>query len=123
MQDGIVFKSERVVIPDALRSDMIHRVHSAHLGVEGCLRRARDCLRWSGMNAQIKRLIEKCDQCRALEMKQQRESLCPHELPDRPSSKVGTDLFVLNNSDYLITWIIFLISGRSITYQTQSLQQ
>ncbi len=41
VQDGIVFKGERVVIPDALRSDMIHRVHSAHLGVEGCLRRAR----------------------------------------------------------------------------------
>lgn len=67
-----------------------------------CLRRARNCLYWPGMNAQIKRFIEKCDQCRSLEMKQ-RESLCPHELPDRPWSKVGTDLFVFNNRDYLIT--------------------
>ncbi len=35
-------------------------------------------------------------------MKQQRESLCPHELPDRPWSKVGTDLFVFSNREYLI---------------------
>ncbi len=55
------------------------------------------------MNAQIKRFIKKCDQCRALEMKQQRESFCPHELPVRPWSKVGTDLFVFNNREYLIT--------------------
>ncbi len=36
-------------------------------------------------------------------MKQQRESLCPQELPDRPWSKVGTDFFVFNNREYLIT--------------------
>ncbi len=98
VQDGFVFRGERVVIPDALRGDMIHRVHSAHLGVDGCLRRARACLYWPGMNAQIKRFIEKCDQSRSL-----RESLCPHELPDQTWSKVGTDLFVFNNRDYLIT--------------------
>ncbi len=34
VHDGVVIKGERVVIPDALRSDMIHRVHSAHLGIE-----------------------------------------------------------------------------------------
>lgn len=44
VQDGIVFKGERAVIPNVLRSDMIHRVHSAHLGIEGCLSRARVCL-------------------------------------------------------------------------------
>ncbi|XP_051782584.1 uncharacterized protein K02A2.6-like [Erpetoichthys calabaricus] len=103
IQDGIVFKGERVVIPDALRSDTIQRVHSAHLGIEGCLRRARECLYWPGMNAQIKGYIEKCDLCRTLGVKQQKESLYPHELPERPWSKVGTDLFVFNNRDYLIT--------------------
>lgn len=40
----IVFKGESAVIPDSLRSDMLHRDHSAHIGIKRCLRRARESL-------------------------------------------------------------------------------
>lgn len=40
-QDGLVFRGERVVIPESLQGDIIRRIHSSHLGTEGCLRRAR----------------------------------------------------------------------------------
>ena len=43
-QDGIVFRGERVVIPEVLRRDITSQLHSSHLGVEGCLRRGRECL-------------------------------------------------------------------------------
>ena len=42
VQDGIIFKGERVVVPTSLRSDMKRVIHTAHLGVSGCLRRARE---------------------------------------------------------------------------------
>lgn len=102
-QDGIVFRGDRAVIPDALRVDMTHRIHSSHLGVEGCLRRARECLYWLGMNEEIKTFISKCDICRSVDPKQQKETLHPHDMASRPWAKVGTDLFSFHNKDYLVT--------------------
>ena len=40
-QNGLLFKSGRIVVPQTLREDMTKRLHSSYLGVEGCLRRAR----------------------------------------------------------------------------------
>lgn len=103
VQDDIVFRGERVVIPDTLRSDITRRIHSTHLGVEGCLRRAREYVYWPGMTVQIKTAISKCDVCRSMDAKQQKETLHSHEVPSRPWAKVGTDLFSHNNRDYLLT--------------------
>ncbi|XP_023817326.1 uncharacterized protein K02A2.6-like [Oryzias latipes] len=102
-QDGLVFKGERVVIPDALQAEITQRIHSTHIGTEGCLRRARDCIYWHGMNDHIKKYIAKCDICRKVDAKQQKETLRPHELTDRPWTKVGTDLFNFDGREYLIT--------------------
>ncbi|XP_023815343.1 uncharacterized protein K02A2.6-like isoform X2 [Oryzias latipes] len=102
-QDGLVFKGERVVIPDALQAEITQRIHSTHIGTEGCLRRARDCIYWHGMNGHIKKYIAKCDICRKVDAKQQKETLRPHELTDRPWTKVGTDLFNFDGREYLIT--------------------
>uniref|UniRef100_A0AAQ4NZT5 Gypsy retrotransposon integrase-like protein 1 n=1 Tax=Gasterosteus aculeatus aculeatus TaxID=481459 RepID=A0AAQ4NZT5_GASAC len=122
-QDGIVFRGERAVIPDKLRSDITGRLHSSHLGVEGCLRRARECVYWLGMNDQIKTYIAKCDICRSMDNEQQKETLMSHEVPSRPWAKVGTDLFVFDNKNYLITvdywsnfWEIdYLVDTKSTT--------
>lgn len=102
-QDGIVFRGERAVISHTLRADIIQQVHSSHLGVEGCLRWARECVYWQGMSEQIKTFISKCDIYRAVDPKQQRETLHPHDIAYRPWAKVGTDLFSFRDKDYLIT--------------------
>ena len=54
VQHCLLFKGERVVIPTSLRLDMVKRIHSSHIGVECCLRRARASLHWPGMNSQVK---------------------------------------------------------------------
>ena len=102
MQDGLVFKSDRVIIPTNLRQDVIQQVHSSHLGVEGCLHRAREAFYWPLMNAEIKDAITKCTICNTLKPEQCREPIRQHEVPDRPWSKVGTDLFVFNNQTYIV---------------------
>ncbi len=103
VQNGILFRGERAVIPITLRKDMMVRIHTSHIGVEGCLRRARECLYWPGMNAEVKDFISKCDICRTNETQQPKETLLPHDVPDRPWSKVATDLCTFSDSDYLVT--------------------
>ena len=53
-QDGLVLKSRRIVVPQVLREDMTKRLHSSHLGVEGCLRRAKEILFWPKMSSQMR---------------------------------------------------------------------
>ena len=54
------------------------------------------------MNADLKEYISACSICRSHETSQQREILMPHDVPDRPWAKVGTDLFSINDTSYLI---------------------
>ena len=58
IQDGLIFKGEPVVVPRASRSELLRRIHNSHLGVNGCLHRARECLYWPGMTADIKTLCQ-----------------------------------------------------------------
>ena len=102
-QDGLLYRGERIVIPVTLRKKMQDMLHMSHLGTESTLRRARECMFWPGMNADIKLFISTCDACRTYEMQNQKETLQPHELPDRPWEKVAADLFELEGKHYLVT--------------------
>jgi len=46
VQNGLVFKCDRVVIPTSLRSEMIKKLHRTHMGIEGSLQRAREAFYW-----------------------------------------------------------------------------
>ena len=81
----------------------------SHMGVEGCLRRARECVRWPAMSSEVKDFILKCDICRSVDNHQQKETLISHDVPDRPWAKVGVDLFTFNQTNYLI--IVDYFSG------------
>ena len=103
VQDGLIFKSNRIVIPLNLRDKFKRLVHSSHIGIEGCLRRARECIYWPGMNSDIKQFILACDVCNKYPNSQQKESLMCHEIADRPWQKVGVDLMSIKKHNYLVT--------------------
>ena len=82
ISEGLIFRGERVVIPKSMRKGMIERLHSSHLGENSCLKRARECLYWPNMNSEVKDYIKKCDVCRSMGTRQQKEPLHQHEVPD-----------------------------------------
>ena len=102
-QDGLIFKGNRVVIPNALRQLMKEKIHSSHMGIDSCLRRARECMYWPNMSTDMTDYISRCATCRELETASKRETLMPHDVPDRPWANIGTDLFTCNNKEYLVT--------------------
>lgn len=44
VQDGLIFKGERIVVLEVARSGLLKGIHNSHLGVNGCLNRAHECL-------------------------------------------------------------------------------
>ena len=100
--DGIVVKGDRLAIPQSLRPTMLQILHSSHLGVESCLRRAREVLFWPGMAKDIKITVAKCWPCQKYAIAQRPEPLLPHETPSRPWQKVAVDYFQMGKEHFLV---------------------
>ena len=66
VQDGIILRGERIVIPSSLRHEMKIKVHAGHSGMNSCLRRARELVYWPGMSSEIRSFVESCDVCSSL---------------------------------------------------------
>ena len=86
--NGIFFKGEKVIIPRTMQPEMLKLIHSSHLGMEKCKRRARDILYWPGMSAQIEDFVSNCNVCSTYSRSNTKEPLLPHSVPLRPWSKV-----------------------------------
>ena len=99
---GLVYRGERLVVPRSLRPDMLNEIHRSHIGIGGCVRRARELLYWPRINAEVKDFVAKCSICQSYQPEQCREELQPHEMPSRPWSKVGADIFELGQQHFLI---------------------
>ena len=70
IQDELLFKSERVVVPSSLQKKTLQLLHSSHLGMGVCIRRGRESFFWPGMNAQVKNYISKCSICLSFQPEQ-----------------------------------------------------
>ena len=103
VQDGVVFKGERIVVPSSLRQSLMDKVHASHLGIQGCLRRAKEAFYWPGIYKQITEFISRCSICNSYKPEQQKEPLKCHEIPTRPWQSISADLFEFNGTQYLVT--------------------
>jgi len=100
--DDFVFKGNIVVVPRGARDDILARLHISHSGVNGCLRRAQDTVFYPGIAADIKKLVSQCRVCHH-QVESAKEPLRSHPVPSRPWERVGTDIFIHDGQDYLIT--------------------
>ena len=78
VQNGVIFKGHRVVIPKAVCPEMLLRMHASHLGIKSCLRKARVIVHWPHMNFEIKEAISKCEACQAYASNNRNMSLQTH---------------------------------------------
>ena len=102
LQNGLIFKGEHLVVLGGAKDYIRSRVHSSHIGIQGCLRHARESVYWPGMNSNMKEFISKCPTCNAHQAGQPKEPTICHEIPSRPWEKIACELFELNKRDYLI---------------------
>ena len=100
--DGIILKGEKILIPQSLRTDMLERIHSSHLGVTKCKERARDVIFWPRMGKQIEETVAKCETCQEHQMSNTKEPMTTGELQTSPWKIVTTDLFQFKGCDYLL---------------------
>ena len=101
VENGLLMRGSRVVIPAALRLEMLDRIHTGHQGITKCRERARQSIWWPGLSKQLEEMVKCCTECCKTQT-QTFEPLIPSCLPELPWQKVGTDLFEWKQNTYLL---------------------
>jgi hypothetical protein len=57
MIEGILMRHQRIVIPSVLRSEILDKIHSGHLGIQKCRERAAQSVWWPRMSAEILEMV------------------------------------------------------------------
>ena len=102
IEAGILFKGSRLIIPKAMQSEIMKKLHAAHQGAEKTKLRARSCVFWMNLNNDIDNITKSCGICQKYMSSQTKEPLIQTEVPPRPWHTIGTDLFFLNGDEYLL---------------------
>ena len=50
MENGLITKGARLIIPSTLRRKVLEQIHEGHLGIEKCMLKARDSVFWPGIS-------------------------------------------------------------------------
>ena len=102
LHEGIIIKNNRILVPPSMRKDIKKRLHSGHLGIVKTKSVSRDSVYWPGIDADIEDMINSCESCQEFQNKLKKESELKHKIPSTPWTKVATDLFELDDKDYLL---------------------
>ncbi|XP_062542526.1 uncharacterized protein K02A2.6-like [Armigeres subalbatus] len=100
--DGLIFKSNQVLIPHSMRNAMLVKIHSGHSGIQSCIRRARQVLFWIGMASDIQEMVENCAICQRHQRNNTKSTIILKDIPGLPFERVASDLFHLKGKEYLL---------------------
>ena len=92
-QYGVILKGERIVIPKSLRDITKKRL----------MRCTPDTVFWPAMSHEIRQVVENCETCQLHKPRNQKETLRQHKEGETQWSKIGVDLFEINDRNYLVT--------------------
>ena len=99
--NNLLILDDRIVIPQALRLEMLNLIHTGHLGITKCRARARAAIWWPGLSSNIETITTQCNTCSKLRPTP-REPLVPSSFPSRPWECIGMDLFEFKDQTYLL---------------------
>ena len=119
VDNDLVLKGTRIVVPRSLRHQVLENLHASHQGLVHTKRRARQVVYWPGMNAEIDKMIRQCEVCRTHVPSQPKEPLLNDRIATLPFESVSADLFNCQGFEYLVYadrltgWICLAKVGRT----------
>ena len=63
IEDGLILKGTRIVVPSAKQAEILKLIHEDHLGLTKCKLRAKETVYWPGLNDQLEKLVLNCQLC------------------------------------------------------------
>ena len=85
-----------------MRYDVLKQIHGGHLGVTKCRLRACTSVYWPGIIEDINNTVGHCEMCQLCKPKSLKEQQINVEITSTAWTKLGIDLFVLEDEHYLV---------------------
>lgn len=104
IQEGLLFFENRLIVPHALKNEMLQQLHNGHLNVNKTLALAKNSLYWFGMQSDILAFVNACTVCAKYRRNNTKEPLKLLPLTTRPWERLSTDILTEDNRDYLAVY-------------------
>ena len=105
VEDGLVVKGTRIVIPNKKCEAVLKLMHEGHLGLSKCKLHAKDLVYWPGLNDQPEKLVLNCElHLKYFQSKceQQPTLSLGQEIPLHRWATLATDIFHFEGASYLL---------------------
>ena len=102
IDDGLIFKAHRLVIPNSQRAEYLKDLNAGHLGEEKTPLRARETVFWPGISDDVRNAVKACVVCQGDKPAQQKEPLLLHDVSSLLWFKVAVDIFDYPSHHYLL---------------------
>ena len=84
IEDGIIMKGSRIIIPRIMQSEIVAKLHAPHQGTVKTKLRARTSVFWRKLKKDIDNITNACHVCQELQGSQQKEPIIQTEILLRP---------------------------------------
>ena len=78
VEDSLLFKGHRIIIPQAIQGDILSKLHASHQGTEKTKLRARTSVFWRNLNKDIEEMTKSCSTCQELQPSQVKGTSTPN---------------------------------------------
>ena len=63
VEDGLILKATRIVIPPSMRESVLHQLHKGHLGFSKCYNHAKQTGNGPNLRKELEELVLNCQLC------------------------------------------------------------
>ncbi len=102
VKDDLILYGNRIIIPQTMRKDILHKLHAAHQGRDRVLNRARQIVFWPGISNDVSNMVRRCNQCELNKASHRPQPLLQDVLPTRPGEAIAADLFSCEAREYMV---------------------
>ena len=102
IEDSILMKGQKIIIPTSLKQQYISKIHAGHTGIGSCLKKAREVIFWVNYSKDIQEAVEKCNLCQEQQNALTTNQRYVSEVPSHPWHTLGLDLFYNKRLDFLV---------------------
>ena len=105
VEDGLILKATRIVIPPGMRESILQQLHDGHLSFTKCYNRAKQTVYWPNLRKELEDLVLNCQLCLKHSQAKRKPKPTPsfgQEIPTVPWTKLASDIFHFQNDSYLL---------------------
>lgn len=89
--DGLLLRGNRLIIPSALRDQVIELAHEAHPGIGAMKRRLRQKVWWPAIDKAVEVCVKRCKQCTLVSSLGAPEPMIRTRMPTKPWTDIAVD--------------------------------